>query len=83
MKWLMEKKELQAKNLHSSLDSVVFYIQKLWKLMSLSLLSLNIKGLDEYFFLRVVKLQFKASRFNDRMMKPILKNQILAILIKS
>ena len=56
MKWLMEKKELQAKNLHSSLDSVVFYIQKLWKLMSLSLLSLNIKGLDEYFFLRVVKL---------------------------
>ena len=56
MKWLMEKKELQAKNLHSSLDSVVFYVQKLQKLMSMGLLSLNIKGLDEYFFLRVVKL---------------------------
>lgn len=41
MKWLMEKKELQAKNLHSSLYSVVFYIQKLCKLMSLGLLSLT------------------------------------------
>ena len=37
---LMEKKELRAKNLHSSLDSLVFYIQKLWKLVSLGLLSL-------------------------------------------
>ena len=40
MKWLMEKKELRAKSLHSSLDSLVFYVQKLWKLMSLGLLSL-------------------------------------------
>ena len=37
---LMEKKELRAKNLHSSLDSLVFYIQKLCKLVSLGLLSL-------------------------------------------
>ena len=32
MMWLMEKKGLEAKNLHSSLNSVIFYIQKLTSL---------------------------------------------------